>query len=315
MDSIEEQKHPDTEIVLVVERNLAINEFLSKRKSKFPEKVRLLKDRLGVSNARNTGARAASGDIVAFVDDDAVLDSNWSTELISSFHEHPEVVGVTGRALPLWKGEQPNWFPKSLYWMIGCTAWKESAKPYLTSFVSGVNMAFRKDCFSTHEFMLTILSDPRSRASVYRGLPNDENDFSVRLTTDSGRPILYTPKLTVFHKVDPERLTIGFVSQYSFWQGMAEANYASVSTWKSARLSSYSRLLRTLGVDMLSAQGGFKASGMRIYVLLTAAFFFVGGFISFRLSPLSRRYLASPQRMTSLQAVRARRHSDPGPNL
>jgi GT2 family glycosyltransferase len=58
-----------------------------------PEPVR------GLSNARNRGAAEASGEIIAFTDDDAVVDRLWLDRLVAEFAE-PAVDCVTGLVLP-----------------------------------------------------------------------------------------------------------------------------------------------------------------------------------------------------------------------
>jgi glycosyltransferase involved in cell wall biosynthesis len=57
----------------------------------------LLVPRPGSASARNEGARRASGEIVAFVDDDAVVDRRWLAELAAGFA--PGVACVTGLVL------------------------------------------------------------------------------------------------------------------------------------------------------------------------------------------------------------------------
>ena len=52
----------------------------------------------GIPYARNTGIRAASGDIIAFIDDDCVADSNWLKYLEIPFIKDPHV-GVAGGEL------------------------------------------------------------------------------------------------------------------------------------------------------------------------------------------------------------------------
>jgi glycosyltransferase involved in cell wall biosynthesis len=54
-------------------------------------------DRKGLDNARNAGARAARGEVVAFTDDDCVHPSGWLRHLESSFAD-PLVAAVTGPA-------------------------------------------------------------------------------------------------------------------------------------------------------------------------------------------------------------------------
>ena len=50
----------------------------------------------GLTRARNLGARAAHGDIVAYIDDDAVAEPGWLAALAAEFAD-PQVAGVAGR--------------------------------------------------------------------------------------------------------------------------------------------------------------------------------------------------------------------------
>jgi glycosyltransferase involved in cell wall biosynthesis len=56
-------------------------------------------DRPGASLARNTGWRAASNELVAFTDDDVVVDEGWPEQVDAVFAAHPDVAFVTGRVL------------------------------------------------------------------------------------------------------------------------------------------------------------------------------------------------------------------------
>jgi GT2 family glycosyltransferase len=57
--------------------------------------------RRGLALAHNYGLLRAEGAIVAFVDDDVVVDSNWLTCLVAGFGSSREVACVTGLILPL----------------------------------------------------------------------------------------------------------------------------------------------------------------------------------------------------------------------
>ncbi|MBC7871507.1 MAG: glycosyltransferase [Chitinophagaceae bacterium] len=60
----------------------------------------LREDRPGISHARNRGLEVAVGEIVAFTDDDAIVEPNWLTELLRGFKSGENVACVTGLTLP-----------------------------------------------------------------------------------------------------------------------------------------------------------------------------------------------------------------------
>ena len=55
----------------------------------------------GLGWARNRALAEATGDILAFTDDDVVVDAGWVEALAAVFEEDPEVGAVTGLVLPL----------------------------------------------------------------------------------------------------------------------------------------------------------------------------------------------------------------------
>ena len=66
----------------------------------FPEVRYLHEPELGLNVARNRALQASRGDVVAFVDDDAVPESEWLDGLMPNF-QNPRVVCVTGLTLPI----------------------------------------------------------------------------------------------------------------------------------------------------------------------------------------------------------------------
>jgi glycosyltransferase involved in cell wall biosynthesis len=58
-------------------------------------------DALGASCARNRGIQEAQGEIIAFTDDDVIVDEHWLTQCVRALQQSKEIVCVTGYTLPL----------------------------------------------------------------------------------------------------------------------------------------------------------------------------------------------------------------------
>ena len=66
----------------------------------FPEVTYILKSTPGLDWARNRAIASAKGDIVAYTDDDVVVDEGWSDAIVRMFARNEDVMAVTGLVVP-----------------------------------------------------------------------------------------------------------------------------------------------------------------------------------------------------------------------
>src|SRR5579864_453547 len=133
-----------TEVIVVVDHNDALLERAARRWGTTGS-VRAIGSEgpRGLSGARNTGARAALCDLVAFLDDDAVADAGWATALTAVFDD-PDVLCAGGSVAVWGDAPVPAWWPPEFNWVVGCS-WV--GLPQVTSDIRnpiGCNMAFRR---------------------------------------------------------------------------------------------------------------------------------------------------------------------------
>lgn len=279
--SIEAQTYPSIELVFVVERSIKIYDLLSKASLKYPKRIYFTERKMSVAEARNAATRIATGDVIAYIDDDAELTSGWAEALSSSLASNPSVIGVTGAIVPNWEvNADAAIFPESLYWMIGCTAWRESTMPRFIESAQSLNTGYRREAFSAHRFKIHQFKD-EDRASLHSGLQGDDVDFALRVTSGTKRKLCYDPSMRIMHKVPHSRMRITYVSRYAFWQGFTEARYRHRKLAKERYSSAISPLLRTLVHDSLPR----KESGRRQAVLLAALLSFGLGYLRFLMIP------------------------------
>ncbi|GLY47830.1 hypothetical protein Lesp01_14860 [Lentzea sp. NBRC 102530] len=121
-----------------------------------PHEVIVVDDRvtrLGPAAARNTGWRAASGDWVAFVDDDVVLASDWKARLCADLADLPADVGASQARIvvPLPGGRLPTDAERgtaglaSAHWITADMAYRREALARAGGFDERFPRAYRED--------------------------------------------------------------------------------------------------------------------------------------------------------------------------
>jgi len=93
LDAVSRQKYPDFDVLVVDNAPHDAAAFEIARRWGV---LYVMEPQAGLSRARNLGLRASTGEIIAFLDDDAVPDPNWLQNLAAEFKD-PQVAAVAGR--------------------------------------------------------------------------------------------------------------------------------------------------------------------------------------------------------------------------
>jgi glycosyltransferase involved in cell wall biosynthesis len=172
---------------------------------------------VGLSNARNAGIAAAQSDIVAFVDDDAIVSPGWCEEAISVFQRHPDALAAGGKVVPEFPdGLGPPWVTKKLTEYLSCIDWGDDEHALREGeWIVGANMAFRRTVFDDGTLFATGLG----RKGNLGLLSNEE----IALIRAIGRErIVYVPSMLVQHVISSERLTQAWFRKRVFWQAISD---------------------------------------------------------------------------------------------
>ena len=222
VDSVRAQSRPGVELILVIDHNPPL---FQRASAAFPD-LRVLQNQQakGLSGARNTGASVAQGDVVAFLDDDAVAHEDW-LKFIANCYQDPRVAGAGGVTLPRWESARPRWLPEEFYWVIGCdyVGMAPSGAPVRN--LLGANMSFRREAFDVvGRGFLTEMG----RVSTGRPRGCEETEFCIRLAQRAPETMLVIEhRAVVWHFVPDSRCTPAYFVSRCFAEGISKAQVAA----------------------------------------------------------------------------------------
>ncbi|WP_084958967.1 glycosyltransferase family 2 protein [Thermoactinospora rubra] len=251
--SVERQTRPPHELILVVDHNPGLQRRLEEA---YPQaRVVANAHEKGLSGGKNTGVEVATGDLVAFLDDDAVADPGWLEALEEGFQE-PDVVGVGGRTEPVWaSGRRPRWFPPEFDWTVGCTYRGIPLVKAPIRNVMGGNAAFvRKAVAEVGGFHSGIGRSVQGRKS--RPLGCEETEFCIRLAQRKpGSVMLYQPAAVIGHKVSRQRESVGYFLSRCFAEGLSKALVTREVGAAQGLASERAHAMKTLPLGVLRSLG------------------------------------------------------------
>lgn len=181
--------------------------------------LRLLQEsRQGLSWARNTGIRESHGDILAFLDDDAIPRKGYLAELESGMKTHPQACGFGGKIIPLFdECPAPKWLCRwTLSWVSGLDKGERNCYFKGKEFPIGANMGLRRSAITEcGEFNTTL---GRSAGNLMGG---EEKDLFRRIKTHGGK-IIYLHSVIVDHVIPQKRTTTSYVIEFAKGVGRSE---------------------------------------------------------------------------------------------
>jgi glycosyltransferase involved in cell wall biosynthesis len=298
LDSINAQSYRNVETVFVAERSPALADTIkSYIKGKGYSKMQVLynKGERGVSPARNLAIGRAKGDIIAFVDDDAVLFPDWAEETAKTYAQDGPVIGVTGPILPLWEEKSMSWFPREFYWIFSCTYWDMAKKTEVRNGY-GTNISFHREAFHSGERFRTSLGVKGEGESGWLEPGAEEVELSLRIKRKTNKRIIYNPRVRVKHKVYRYRFRRNFIARRAYWEGYDKAmlNRWYHSAKGNGVLSTEYKLLRRILFKLLPQTLGRLFSKplvalRQLWVVVVVLSCVAGGYLSYQFSSLFHR--------------------------
>jgi GT2 family glycosyltransferase len=177
-----------------------------------------------LSKAKNLGWKKAIGDIVAFTDDDAMVDVKWLETIKKSFEKDGLNIGVFGgKVLPLYEDKNPNWtFPKRWEYFLPVydqgnklESFREGACP------AGVNYSIYRSLLEKFNGFDESIGPQAGRKLQ---IPCEDAELAIRLK-QNGFNLIYNPDCIVYHPVPLSRQNQEFLNKRVLEDGACSAYF------------------------------------------------------------------------------------------
>ena len=173
----------------------------------------------GLSYARNCGIRESKGDVLAYVDDDALVNKEYLSTYADFFERNPQAVAAGGPILPEYDGcDEPEWMSHYTRQLVTGKLWlgeKEREFPG-DAFPGGGNAAYRKSVFDAIGLFNVELG--RKGNSL---IGAEEKDLFDKMTT-RGMKFYYLPTAILYHLIPPKKLTKDYFNRLTYGIGVSE---------------------------------------------------------------------------------------------
>jgi cellulose synthase/poly-beta-1,6-N-acetylglucosamine synthase-like glycosyltransferase len=219
VESARTQSRPPLEVIVSIDHNPALFERASTRwkaaaDADVPVTVVINRFDGRLGSARTTAAQLASGDVLAFLDDDAEARPDWLEHLIEPYAA-ADVVAVGGAPVPRWETGCPRWFPPELFWVFGCAYLGLPTVRAPLRHLIGANMSVRRTALE--------------RVGGFHSDNHDDMDMCHRVAAAYPESrILFEPSAVVDHWVGRERATWSY-----FWRRCFFVNRGKVEAFRS----------------------------------------------------------------------------------
>ncbi len=172
----------------------------------------------GLSYARNRGIREAQGDILVYVDDDAVVNKKYLETYAAFFGRNQEAAAAGGPIVPRFETQEPEWMSHYTRMLLtGALDLGPHEREFpKRAFPGGGNVAYRKSVFDRIGLFNVELG--RKGNSL---IGAEEKDLFDKMGSQ-GIKFYYLPEAVLFHIIPQHKLTKAYFHRLSIGIGQSE---------------------------------------------------------------------------------------------
>lgn len=233
------------EIIVVVDHNPALAMRLKGAGFESPVKIVENTQQAGLSGARNTGIAVSRGEMILFLDDDAIADDDLLATLARRMDD-PSILGVVSAIRPLWERHRPAWFPDEFLWTLGCTY--RGLHPGPVRNLIGASMCIRRSVFDHAGGFDAGLG----RTAKALPLGCEETELCIRATKalPEGH-FVFEPSSGSRHAIPAARATWKYFIHRCWAEGLSKATLSLMAGNGNALKSERTYMTRTLPLGVI----------------------------------------------------------------
>lgn len=172
----------------------------------------------GLSAARNKGIKEATGDILVYIDDDAIVDTWYLRTITEYMDKNYDCMACGGPIIPLYETEEPKWmshWTKEL--LTAYMYFGDKVRVYPGErYPGGGNAAYRAQVFEEVGLFNTDLG--RKGDSL---MGAEEKDIFDKMRAKAWRPI-YLPQMILHHIIPQKKLEQDYFDRLTLQMGKSE---------------------------------------------------------------------------------------------
>ncbi len=174
----------------------------------------VLETTLGLSNARNRAVVEATGEVLAFLDDDAIPEPDWLVALLAVYADHPKAECVGGQIQLDWRDPIPDWWHAGMDHHLSAIDYGDRVRQLTyPHYPFGANLSFKSTVFARGRQFNPELG---RRGVVLAG--GEEVDLCLLVEQDGGE-VYYAPNSLVWHRADISRANVDYLYDKSVLHG------------------------------------------------------------------------------------------------
>ena len=172
----------------------------------------------GLSAARNKGIREAKGDILVYIDDDALVDTDYLRIYAEHFAQNPDTMAAGGPIEPLYETAVPTWMtPYTKALLTGWMNYGDHVRTFPNGrYPGGGNAAYRKEVFEKVGLFNTALG--RKGNSL---MASEEKDIFDKMHALNMK-VLYLPTPVLHHIIPQTKLEKPYFDRLTLQIGISE---------------------------------------------------------------------------------------------